>query len=83
MLDKASGAKLAIVDHIIIRAAEAWVEERRQGECSIGDSTKSRSMGGTYLNKSRSKHLQGLLLEEVPLQRFIYLWFGRHSSFTL
>ena len=24
--------------------------ERREGECSIGDATKSRSMGGAYLN---------------------------------
>ena len=35
------------------------------------------------VNNSPRKHLQGLLLEEVHLQRFIYLLLGRHSSFTL
>jgi hypothetical protein len=32
-------------------------EERRQGECSIGDATKSRSMGGAYLNINKSRRI--------------------------
>jgi hypothetical protein len=40
-------------------------EERRQGECSIGDATKSRSMGGTYLNKSRRITFKGCYLRRL------------------